>query len=102
MKLANSGRAVVDVAKLKDYCLNPAHEDGKHKARVFAAVLGLVVDLPDRGLTKGQIGTVVEYLSRGGEDALLVEFSDEGGQPYAMTAINPDQIVVLHRRIEAA
>src|SRR5262245_3983799 len=41
MKLPNGGQAVVDVSKLRDYCLNPAHEDGKHKARVFAAALGV-------------------------------------------------------------
>jgi hypothetical protein len=39
--LPNGDRAVVDIAKLRDYCLNPFHEDGKHKARVFAAALGL-------------------------------------------------------------
>ena len=33
--------AVVAIAKLRDYCLNPYHEDGKHKARVFASALGL-------------------------------------------------------------
>jgi hypothetical protein len=42
MKLPNGHRAVVDVAKLRDYCLDLHHEDGKHKARVFAAALGLV------------------------------------------------------------
>ena len=41
MKLPNAHRAVVDVMKLRDYCLNPRHEDGKHKARVFASALGL-------------------------------------------------------------
>jgi hypothetical protein len=41
MKLPNADRAIVDVAKLRDYCLNPSHEEGKHKARVFAASLGL-------------------------------------------------------------
>lgn len=39
--LPNGGRAVADVEKLRDYCLNPYHEDGKHKARVFKAALGL-------------------------------------------------------------
>jgi hypothetical protein len=39
--LPNGERAVVDVTKLRDYCLNPGHEDGKHKARVFAAALGI-------------------------------------------------------------
>ena len=41
MGLPNGNRAVVDIKKLRDYCLNPHHEDGKHKARVFAAALGL-------------------------------------------------------------
>jgi hypothetical protein len=27
--------------KLRDYCLNPYHEDGKHKARVFKSALGV-------------------------------------------------------------
>lgn len=41
MNLPNGSRAVVDISKLRDYCLNPLHEDGKHKARVFASSLGL-------------------------------------------------------------
>lgn len=39
-RLPNAERAVVDIAKLRDYSLNPAHEKGKHKARVFRAALG--------------------------------------------------------------
>jgi hypothetical protein len=34
-------RAVVDEAKLHDYCLNPSHLRGRHKARVFQSALGL-------------------------------------------------------------
>lgn len=41
MKLPNAGRAVVDISKLRDYCLNPNHPWGRHKARVFASALGL-------------------------------------------------------------
>ena len=41
MKLPNSERAVVPLEKLRDYCLNPQHPEGRHKALVFAAVLGL-------------------------------------------------------------
>ena len=41
VKLPNSDRAVVDIAKLRDYCLNPGYEDGRHKARVFASALGI-------------------------------------------------------------
>lgn len=44
MKLPNGVRAVVDIAKLRDYCLNPEHLRGRHKARVFAAALGLTAD----------------------------------------------------------
>jgi hypothetical protein len=47
MKLPNGERAVVDIAKLTDYCLNPEHPRGKHKARVFAAALGLTADRAD-------------------------------------------------------
>ena len=39
MKLPNVDRAVVDIAKLRDYSLNPTHPEGKHKARVFKAAL---------------------------------------------------------------
>jgi hypothetical protein len=41
MKLPGSDNAIVDIAKLRDYCLDPQHPRGRHKARVFAATLGL-------------------------------------------------------------
>ena len=41
MRIPNAEQAVVDIAKLLDYCLNPDHLRGRHKARVFASVLGL-------------------------------------------------------------
>lgn len=41
MRLPNGARAIVDVRKLSDYCLNPDSPRGRHKARVFAAALGL-------------------------------------------------------------
>jgi hypothetical protein len=44
MKLPNGERAVVDMVKLRDYCLNPDHIRGRHKACVFAAALGLTSD----------------------------------------------------------
>ena len=51
MLIPNAERAVVDLRKLRDYCLNPAHDEGKHKARLFAATLGMTasdaVDLRD-------------------------------------------------------
>src|SRR2546426_276614 len=41
MKLPNAERAVVDTAKLREYCLNPNHPKGKHKARLFLNKLEL-------------------------------------------------------------
>ena len=41
MPVPNAEKAVVDIRKLRDYCLNPNHEVGKHKARIFAAAFGL-------------------------------------------------------------
>ena len=66
------------------------------------SLIALIDDLPDQKLTRGQIGTVVEHLDHGGEQALLVEFSDDQGRTYAMVDLRPDQLIVLHRKIEAA
>jgi hypothetical protein len=43
MKLPNFEQAVVEIAKLRDYSLNPMHDVGKHKARVFQAALGVTI-----------------------------------------------------------
>lgn len=44
MKLPNCKSALVDLAKLEEYSLNPQHESGTHKARVFRKALGLTLD----------------------------------------------------------
>ena len=41
MKIPGGDRAVVDVRKLRDYCLCESHPRGRHKAKVFAAALGM-------------------------------------------------------------
>lgn len=41
MKLPGGEEAVIEIAKLRDYCLNPNHLRGRHKARVFLSVLGM-------------------------------------------------------------
>lgn len=41
MKLPAGDRAVVDMAKLAEYCLDPDHPRGRHRARVFQSVLGI-------------------------------------------------------------
>ncbi len=41
MLIPNADRAAVDIRKLRDYCLNPMHREGKQKARLFAAALDM-------------------------------------------------------------
>jgi hypothetical protein len=51
MLLPHAERAEVDIRKLSDYCLSPDHWEGKHKARLFAAALGITTDhAPDCAL----------------------------------------------------
>ena len=44
MLLPNAENAVVDIRKLRDYCLNLGHDDGKHKARLFLSCLGMTAE----------------------------------------------------------
>lgn len=44
MPIPHAERAEVDIRKLRDYCLNFDHVEGKHKARLFAAALGFTAD----------------------------------------------------------
>ena len=41
MKLPGGAGAVVDIEKLRDYCLSALHPEGRHKARVFLSALGM-------------------------------------------------------------
>lgn len=41
MKLPNAENAFVDLEKLRSYALDPTHRVGRHKARLFTALLGL-------------------------------------------------------------
>jgi hypothetical protein len=47
MLIPNAERAAVDIRKLRDYCLNPLHDEDKHKAFLFATILGLTADEAD-------------------------------------------------------
>jgi hypothetical protein len=42
--LPNPENAIVEIRKLRDYCLSTHHPRGRHKARVFASALGLVAE----------------------------------------------------------
>jgi hypothetical protein len=41
MRLPNAESALVDMRKIREYCLSPHHPRGRHKARVFETVLGI-------------------------------------------------------------
>jgi len=56
-------------------------------------VVALTEGLPDRGLHRGQVGTVVETLAPG---VYEVEFSDDDGRTFASPALRADQLLVLH------
>jgi hypothetical protein len=56
MIIPDAERAVVDVRKLRDYCLNSTHDEGKHKARLFESMLGMTAsDAP--GVTQDFTGS---------------------------------------------
>lgn len=40
-QIPNAENAVVDIRKLRSYCLSLEHDDGKHKARLFSSILGM-------------------------------------------------------------
>lgn len=44
MLIPNAEKAMIDLRKLRDYCLNLEHDDGKHKARLFLSMLGMTAE----------------------------------------------------------
>lgn len=63
-----------------------------HTIRVLD-VVALTEDISDRGLLRGQVGTVVESLDQG---VFEVEFVDNDGKTYAMLPLKSSQLLVLH------
>lgn len=62
-------------------------------------VVALLGDRPAEALMRGQVGTVVDTLD---SDTVLVEFSDDQGQAYAIAPCPRDALLVLHYEPEAA
>jgi membrane protein implicated in regulation of membrane protease activity len=63
-------------------------------------VVALTEDFDAQGLRRGEVGTVVEKWKDG---VFEVEFSDNSGKAYALTALRADQLMKLHfRKDEAA
>ena len=62
-------------------------------------VVALTEDLPEKSLTKGQVGTIVEQLAA---DVYEVEFSDLNGKSYAMAAVPATSLIRLIHEPAAA
>jgi Domain of unknown function (DUF4926) len=55
-------------------------------------VVALIENLPDRGLSVGQVGTIAKVLA---PDVYEVDFSDDQGQTYAMLPLHHHQLLRL-------
>jgi hypothetical protein len=59
---------------------------------ILRDVVALLVDVPEHGVRRGNIGTIVELL---GDDAFEVEFCDDDGHTNAQFALARDAFLVL-------
>ncbi|MFN0121207.1 MAG: DUF6883 domain-containing protein [Blastocatellia bacterium] len=74
--LPNREAAIVEIAKLRDYCLNPESPRGQHNARVFATALELTAENADE-LRKAILDGIQLYEAASGA-------SDIYGQRYTV------------------
>ncbi len=58
-------------------------------------VVAVTQDIPEHGLRRGEVGTVVEHWKDG---AYEVEFSDDTGEAYAFVALQSEQMMPLYYR----
>jgi Domain of unknown function (DUF4926) len=72
--------------------------DGDNAAAVLSAV-ALLRDLPEQGLVRGQVGTIVEALD---DVTSLVEFSDDRGEAYPIIPCPRDALLALRTIPRAA
>jgi hypothetical protein len=57
------------------------------------SVVALLEDLPQEGVVRGQVGTVIENWAAG---VFEVEFAGANGKTYAMVALKAEQLMRLH------
>jgi hypothetical protein len=58
-------------------------------------VVAVTEDVPEHGLRRGEVGTVVDRWKDG---VFEVEFSDDTGEAYAFAALRADKLLLLHHR----
>jgi len=57
--------------------------------------VAVLCDMPEKGLVRGQVGTIVEVLA---PSVAEVEFCDDQGRAYAMAALHSEELIRLHHR----
>lgn len=65
----------------------------EHEKAGILDVVALLGDHTNDKLARGQVGTVVEQLD---DQTVLVEFSDDEGQAYAVAPFALTELLVLH------
>jgi hypothetical protein len=58
-------------------------------------VVALLEDVPELGLYRGQVGTIVEEYT---PEAFEVEFCDSEGHTYALETLSAEQLMPLYHR----
>jgi uncharacterized protein DUF6883 len=101
MKMPNADQAVIDRHKIVDYCLSFAHDDGQHKARLFATVLGLTIRDADLLIDALRSAAVTKEAILGKNDGYgqryLIDFEFQGRSRAAM--IRSAWIIRLHEEV---
>jgi hypothetical protein len=68
-------------------------KEGQMADLELLSVVALMRDLPEAGLARGQVGTIVEVF---GPEVFEVEFSDDSGRTYASLALRSNDLLRLH------
>jgi Domain of unknown function (DUF4926) len=58
-------------------------------------VVALLQDLPELGLIRGQVGTIVEIYE---PDVFEIEFIDSNGRTYALETLSASVLMILHHQ----
>ncbi|MEO8666476.1 MAG: DUF4926 domain-containing protein [Ignavibacteria bacterium] len=62
-------------------------------------VVALLIDIPEKNLIKGQVGTIVEFLEN---ETFEVEFCNRNGETIQTAPIESKDILLLHYENEMA
>jgi hypothetical protein len=92
---ANGKQRPLGIAALEDKIVQQAVVGICMPQLELLSVVALLVDLSEKGLRPGQVGTIVEALAPG---VYEVEFSDDNGETYASLAVSSSSLLpLLHK-----